>query len=137
MAGDRIIDVDDVAEGETVLFTVCNESRDCREAILVFTGEGEVRAWLNYCQHWTDVRLDRGDGASIRGDEIVCQKHGALFRIEDGFCTAGPCSGASLEPVEIRIKNGNVVLTDDGYEFVSLGGFESESLSSRGGVGFD
>ncbi|MEE8263379.1 MAG: Rieske (2Fe-2S) protein, partial [Gammaproteobacteria bacterium] len=30
------------------------------------------------------------------GNLLQCATHGALFRIEDGFCVAGPCTGASL-----------------------------------------
>jgi nitrite reductase/ring-hydroxylating ferredoxin subunit len=32
------------------------------------------------------------------GERLFCAGHGALFRIEDGACTAGPCVGERLQP---------------------------------------
>ena len=31
-----------------------------------------------------------------------CRTHGALFRLSDGLCIAGPCNGKPLRPVSIR-----------------------------------
>lgn len=44
-------------------------------------------------------------------DLILCGGHGALFRIEDGACMAGPCPGERLRPWPVRIADGDV-LTD-------------------------
>ncbi|MGB0467371.1 MAG: Rieske (2Fe-2S) protein [Pontibacterium sp.] len=41
---------------------------------------------------------------------IQCATHGALFKIEDGLCIAGPCKNAHLEAVPFQIKNGTLVL---------------------------
>jgi nitrite reductase/ring-hydroxylating ferredoxin subunit len=40
---------------------------------------------------------------------ILCATHGAEFRIEDGYCVLGPCTGQSLEPVAVKLRDGNVV----------------------------
>jgi nitrite reductase/ring-hydroxylating ferredoxin subunit len=50
--------------------------------------------------------LDYGDGEVFdeAGKMFQCRTHGALYRIEDGRCVVGPCSGASLKPVEIVEK---------------------------------
>ena len=90
------------------------------EAILT-RAAGEVRAFRNYCQHWTDVRLDRDDGAFVRDGEVFCQKHGATFEADGGYCNFGPCEGAVLEPVAVAVADGAVYLDDDAYEFVRLG----------------
>jgi nitrite reductase/ring-hydroxylating ferredoxin subunit len=41
---------------------------------------------------------------------ILCAAHGAEFRIEDGYCLRGPCMGDRLEPIEVAVEDGSVVL---------------------------
>ncbi|UPV99111.1 Rieske 2Fe-2S domain-containing protein [Halorussus gelatinilyticus] len=131
-----ISDVTEVPADSTLLFTV-RDGLDEREAILTRNSEGEVTAFENYCQHWTDVRLDRGSGATKRDGELVCGKHGALFEADSGCCTYGPCEGAVLEEVAVAVENGTVYLTDDDYEFVELGSTKEYDLSSNRSLGFD
>lgn len=40
---------------------------------------------------------------------LTCSWHGALFRIDDGHCVAGPCGGASLMPWPVTVRDGMVV----------------------------
>ena len=40
----------------------------------------------------------------------MCATHGANFRIDDGFCTAGPCMGMSLRPLAAAIDGDEVVV---------------------------
>jgi nitrite reductase/ring-hydroxylating ferredoxin subunit len=42
----------------------------------------------------------------------MCAHHSAMFRFEDGACVDGPCLGARLTAVPIRIENGMVRLDD-------------------------
>lgn len=130
----RICDASTVPEDGTLLFTM-RDGFDTEEAILVRL-DGEVAGWKNYCPHWTDVRLDKGDGATTRSGELVCTKHGATFRQGDGYCTHGPCEGASLEEVDVIVADGGVYLTDDDYEVDSLGSSGDHDLSSRGRIDF-
>lgn len=138
MDGDRrIVDVEDVPEEGTLLVTLrplhadavdgtegdvgaADDGTPEAEAILIRIGE-EVRAFRNYCQHWTDVRLDKGDGAFVRNEEIFCQKHGATFEAESGYCNFGPCEGSVLESVDVAVDGGGVYLVDDAYAFVRVG----------------
>jgi nitrite reductase/ring-hydroxylating ferredoxin subunit len=90
------------------------------EAMLIALADG-VACYRNYCQHWTDVRIDSGDGATVRNGEILCEKHGAYFESDTGVCTFGPCEGAVLDTVEVAVSDGDVVLTDPDYAFVRLG----------------
>ncbi|WP_394326469.1 Rieske (2Fe-2S) protein [Halorubrum aethiopicum] len=90
------------------------------EAILIRLDDG-VSAFRNYCQHWTDVRLDKDDGAFVRNGEVFCQKHGATFEGGTGYCNFGPCEGAVLEGVDVTVDDGAVYLADDAYEFVRRG----------------
>lgn len=42
------------------------------------------------------------------GRRIFCGGHGAVFRIQDGFCIAGPCAEDSLEPWPVQVVGGMV-----------------------------
>ncbi|MEF8812405.1 MAG: Rieske 2Fe-2S domain-containing protein [Halovenus sp.] len=130
----RIAPLEDVPTDGSLLFTV-RDGFDREEAILLRLADGVV-ALKNYCPHWTDVRFDKGSGATVRGDELVCQKHGATFAVETGFCTHGPCEGATIEQVGTTVEDGDVYLTDDGYEFDGLGPSGEHDLSSRGRIDF-
>ncbi|WP_423745516.1 Rieske 2Fe-2S domain-containing protein (plasmid) [Haladaptatus sp. SPP-AMP-3] len=131
----RIAAVEEIPDDTTFLFTIRN-GFDEEEAVLVEADDG-IRAWKNYCQHWTDVRLDKGDGASMRDGELVCGKHGALFESDSGVCTYGPCEGAVLDEVDVTVEDGAVYLTDPDYEFVQQGSSIEYDLSSNRSLGFE
>ena len=69
----------------------------------------QVRGYLDVCPHagWPlairDERRVTRDGAFL-----LCTGHGALFRLEDGRCVAGPCEGRALEPWAVTVREGNV-----------------------------
>ena len=59
------------------------------------------RRYRNTCPHTGAALVPPGQSALSRdGLHLVCSVHGALFRIEDGVCIAGPCLGQALEAVE-------------------------------------
>ena len=122
----QITTVEDVPADTTVLVTVRDiDSGEKREAILTELDDG-IAGWLNYCQHFTHIALDRGSGAPMRNGEIICANHGAYFESESGLCTHGPCEGAYLEALDVTTENGAVYLSDEDYEFVSEGGIEGD-----------
>jgi nitrite reductase/ring-hydroxylating ferredoxin subunit len=45
------------------------------------------------------------------GERIFCAGHGAVFRIEDGFCTYGPCADESLTPWPIEVGMDGLIRT--------------------------
>ena len=134
-----IVATEDVPGDSTYLFRVQEvESGEEREAILVRT-DGEVACWLNYCQHMTHIKLDKGSGAPMRNGEILCQNHGAMFESDSGLCTFGPCEGAYLDEVAVAVEDGVVRLTDPAYEYVGPGGLAEEDpadLSSTSNLEF-
>jgi nitrite reductase/ring-hydroxylating ferredoxin subunit len=72
---------------------------------------GAVWVYLNSCPHLgvsLDIAPDRFLDA--RRQHIQCSTHGALFRIEDGFCLKGPCAGERLTPIAARIDGGVVLV---------------------------
>ena len=117
------------------------EDDDVREAILLrlATDDGDpaddVVCWLNYCQHMTHIKLDKGTGAPVRDGEVVCANHGALFAADSGECTYGPCEGAFLTEIGTRVVDGGVSLDDEDYEYVGEGPLEiDDDLSSTSNV---
>lgn len=134
----RVGSVDEIPDESTFLFTVRHtETDDEKEAILVET-DGGIAAWLNYCQHLTHIKLDKGSGAPMRDGELVCANHGAYFESDSGFCTFGPCEGAYLNRLDVAVEDGDVYLTDEHYEFESTGPEETDpvDLSSTSNVEF-
>lgn len=75
-----------------------------QEIFVIRSGE-QVFGYINSCPH-TGVCLDWQPDQFLTNDKkwIVCAMHGAQFRIEDGYCVTGPCSGDALTPVEVRIE---------------------------------
>lgn len=47
---------------------------------------------------------------------IVCATHAALFKIDSGYCVAGPCVDQSLTQLTIAIIDNEVVLLGDKNE---------------------
>jgi nitrite reductase/ring-hydroxylating ferredoxin subunit len=137
--GSRITDAEAVPEDTTFLFRVRGtEDGEVREAILVELDDGGITGWLNHCQHFTHIMIDKGSGAPMRNGELVCANHGAMFEADSGVCTYGPCEGAVLDDVEVSVDDGEVYLADPAFEFVGTGGIETDDfdLSSSSNVEF-
>lgn len=130
----HIAAVDEVPADSSLLFTV-RDGFDTEEAILLRLPDGVV-ALRNYCPHWTDIRLDKGSGATRRNGEVVCEKHGATFEAMTGECTHGPCEGATIDDLDVTVSDGAVYLMDDEYDFEHVGPSGDHDLSSRGRIDF-
>jgi nitrite reductase/ring-hydroxylating ferredoxin subunit len=71
--------------------------------------DGEVYGYLNRCPHaGHELNLRPNDFLTREGDLIMCRSHGAQFRIDDGFCVAGPCPGTSLKSIGVDVVDGFV-----------------------------
>jgi nitrite reductase/ring-hydroxylating ferredoxin subunit len=76
--------------------------------------EGTVRGYVNRCPHLgTELDWQPGEFFEMAGLYLVCSTHGALFEPKTGHCVAGPCRGASLEPLELCEREGRVYLLHD------------------------
>ena len=74
-----------------------------------------VWVYVNSCPH-IGVPLDPVPDRFLdsKRENVLCSTHGARFRVEDGFCTHGPCHGESLEAVPHRIDaEGRVLVPED------------------------
>jgi nitrite reductase/ring-hydroxylating ferredoxin subunit len=84
-----------------------------RKPLFVLRKDGAVYGYRNACPH-TGVSLDWQPDVFLSPDKrwAMCSMHCALFRIEDGYCVAGPCVDRSLTPVKVRVDNGRVMLDE-------------------------
>lgn len=73
--------------------------------------DNRLFAYRNHCPH-LGISLEFKKNAFLNSDGslIQCSMHGALFTIDEGYCLSGPCSGQSLEPVVLEIKENEVWL---------------------------
>lgn len=101
--------IDDVAEGEAKSFIV-GEGKDRRD-IVVVRRNGRFHAYINSCPH-QGMPLETFPDKFLNedGSQFVCSTHGARFRVEDGFCTSGPCEGQSLRSIRIALAGEVVTL---------------------------
>ena len=120
----RLTTVETVHEDGSWLFTAENPYGDLEEVVLV-PCEGGVAAWVNRCTHEAQ-RFDTGRGVPMRGDQLICPRHGSLFDACDGGCDNGDATGTTLPGVEISETHGDVFLTDDDYTFAHEGGIDDD-----------
>ena len=75
---------------------------------------GVPRAYVNRCPHsGTELDWQPGEFFEESGLYLICSTHGAIFEPHNGYCVAGPCRGASLQRIEVRERDGEVLLDDD------------------------
>lgn len=76
-----------------------------REALLLRDDRGELRAYLNRCEH-LPIPLNAGGPDFLTADrrELLCRTHGARYRLEDGHCVHGPCAGRALRPLALSVE---------------------------------
>lgn len=72
----------------------------------------QVFAYHNSCPH-TGIELNWQPGQFLDYDgfNLQCAVHGALFRIENGYCFSGPCKGQSLSAVAIEQQDDDIYVT--------------------------
>lgn len=100
------------AGGRGVRFTLLAEGGE-EKGFAVRHG-GAVHAFVNRCPHMgTELDWQPGEFFEESGLYLVCSTHGAMFEPSTGFCVAGPCRGASLEPLQVRESDGEVLLLND------------------------
>jgi nitrite reductase/ring-hydroxylating ferredoxin subunit len=98
--------------GLGVRFRLREGDRDEKGFVIRFAGI--AHGYVNVCPHaGTELDWQPGDFFETAGLYLACATHGALFEPSTGLCVAGPCRGASLQPLPIRERGGQVYLDDD------------------------
>jgi nitrite reductase/ring-hydroxylating ferredoxin subunit len=101
--------IDEIAEGQAKSIII-GEGKERRD-IVVVRRLGKFHAYVNSCPHQaTPLETFPDKFLNEDGSLFVCSTHGARFRVEDGFCTSGPCEGQSLRSVSITLVGEAVIL---------------------------
>ena len=88
---------------------LCSSGRKAHRLRFVYHRGGSCE--LGSSEHRPILQSDRF--LTREQDLILCNSHGARFQIENGICVSGPCPGASLEPVELRIDKNQIIADAD------------------------
>ncbi|WP_406665578.1 Rieske (2Fe-2S) protein [Gallaecimonas sp. GXIMD1310] len=79
-------------------------------SIFVTRRDQQVSAFVNRCPHMqVPLNAAPNDFLTKAGDQIICAKHGALFSMDSGLCSAGPCRGHYLQAVPVKLADGQVL----------------------------
>jgi nitrite reductase/ring-hydroxylating ferredoxin subunit len=89
------------------------ENQGRRSYLMLFRKADEVLGYHNVCPH-------QGRNLNYAPDRflfdpqgrLVCPHHGAVFEVASGNCVQGPCQGAALRQVALRIEGGQVMLAN-------------------------
>jgi nitrite reductase/ring-hydroxylating ferredoxin subunit len=81
-----------------------------RDTLFVVRQGHQVHGYRDACPHLGTPMAWRKDAyLDAAGQHIVCSAHGALFEIDTGLCTLGPCVGEVLEAVPLVITAGGSI----------------------------
>jgi nitrite reductase/ring-hydroxylating ferredoxin subunit len=100
----------DLPAGTSVKFPL--SWRGAKVEGFVINFDGRYRAYVNRCAHagtpldWWPNEFFTDDGRLL-----VCATHGALYEPEGGSCAGGPCGGAALWPLVVRVEDDRVIVT--------------------------
>ena len=107
-AGTRLCALAEIADPGAKGFTF--RAGDRLFAGFVVQREGALHGYVDRCPHaGMPLALMPDRFLTREGDLILCSAHGAMFRIADGHCLAGPCAGRALEPWPVRVEGDAVV----------------------------
>ena len=108
-SGTRLCKLDDLVEGDPRGFEL-GDGTDRLDVVVLRRGDRLI-AYRNECPHaGSPLDLMPDQFLSADGRYLQCHTHGALFRIEDGMCVAGPCIGRALTAIAVRTENEDLVI---------------------------
>jgi nitrite reductase/ring-hydroxylating ferredoxin subunit len=86
---------------------------DARFSLILARRGADVFAYENVCAH-ASYPLDRHDGRVVvqEGGFIICAMHFASFALDTGACAGGPCNGAGLKQIAVRVVDGAILMDE-------------------------
>ena len=98
----RLCRIEELPDGDARGFDPLQRGFD---TLFVIRRGDRLHAWRDQCPHMRGVGMAWRKDAYLNAarDRIVCSAHGALFEIETGLCTLGPCVGQSLQPAPVIV----------------------------------
>jgi len=98
----------ELSHGMTKKFRLKCQGRDVEGLLVAY--EGSVYAYVNRCRH-IPISMDWIDNEFFTEDRryLICANHGATYEPATGECVWGPCFGASLQNVPLKISDGKIL----------------------------
>lgn len=93
----------DIKPGTVVPVQVMYNTRDV--TALVLQHADKVAVYLDLCPHNKTVLSQNGSYLSQDLSRLMCEVHGATFKLEDGSCDRGPCQGDTLAKIPFEVAN--------------------------------
>ena len=107
-AGVVLCRLDDLADPGARNFVL--EIKDRRFHGFVVRKGDRVHGYVDRCPHnGTPLAVFPDRYLTRERDLLLCGTHGALFRVGDGRCVAGPCEGRALTPWPVTVEGESVV----------------------------
>ena len=99
----ELCSVNDFAINKSLGFVL--ETNDGRCGLILVRLKNQFFCYLNSCPHLgTPLEIRANQFLDSSGKYILCSTHGALFKIEDGYCVAGPCITKKLTRVKFEVR---------------------------------
>jgi len=106
--GQRLCALDEIEDGGSAGFAVAKPDGAMIGVMVIRQGD-KVFVYENSCPHiGSPLDFEPGQFLDLDREFIICSTHGALFKIEDGFCISGPCMGDNLTPIKAECRDGAV-----------------------------
>lgn len=107
----RVCASDELSRGEVKVVRITDDASGPREALVLRDEDGTLRAFVNRCRH-LPIPLDAGSREFLdrKRRYLVCNTHGAMYRLDDGVCERGPCVGERLETLRLEEREGSLYL---------------------------
>lgn len=105
--GTRLCADDEVPDGQgkEIIF---GEGRDVFRIVLIRLG-ARLLAFHNCCPHFSlPLNYEPDCFHVFDGDLLMCAHHTAIFRLSDGQCVDGPCTGAQLTAIVVSSEGGEI-----------------------------
>jgi nitrite reductase/ring-hydroxylating ferredoxin subunit len=110
--GARVLcQLDEIPDGGSAAFALPRDGGPL--ALMAIRRGHDVGVHVNSCPHWgSPLDIRPGRFLDRTGTLIQCSTHGALFRIDNGLCVKGPCLGAQLVRVPVRMEEPDLLVID-------------------------
>jgi nitrite reductase/ring-hydroxylating ferredoxin subunit len=107
--------LDDIPDGGARQIARCGGPADVADAAVVVLRRGdEAWAYRNVCPHFSiPLNYEPDTFWTYDAGHLMCAHHSAMFRFEDGVCVDGPCLGAALTRVPVRVEARMVIESGD------------------------
>lgn len=107
----KLCELDDIADMEAKGFVGRVDGK--QRNIFAVRKADTFYVYVNQCPH-AGALIDHIQGKFFSGDgsQLRCGMHGALFQIENGECTDGPCLGKSLTPLPSEAKEDGLYIEE-------------------------